>query len=238
MADVEVLLKSTKEHPVFLSFPALFEPKEYVNEGQKSWVREANFIFDREHPQFQQVKDAIAAAKTNKWPSNGPTIPVDRRPLRDGMIEDPDTGEKKARWDGYEGKVYISANRRLKAKTEEAAAKEPNPISLIDGIRGPDKKFPRLTEADGKLYAGAKVNAMLRFYAYDGAAHGNPSRINCSIEVVQFAGHGQAFGAKPVDADAVMDEVDGLMESDGFDEDNSAGGAQSQSGGSSDDDLL
>lgn len=235
--DIEIVLKSTKEHPVFLSFPDLFTPKEYENEGKKSYVREANFIIGPDHPQVDEIKAAIRKAIDQKWPSNPPTIPVDRRPLRSGMVEDPDTGEKTARWDGYEDKLFISANRRCKATTLEGALAEANPIQLIDGVRGPDKKFIRLKESDGKLYAGCRVNGILRIYAYDGSRHNNPHRINASIEAVQFAGHGEAFGAKPVDVDnhSGLDEVEGLME-DGF-----SGGSdsnQSQGSTSSTDDLL
>lgn len=236
-SDIEILLKSTREHPVFLSFPSLFEPKEYENEGRKSYVREANFIIDEDHPQVQEIKDAIRKAIADKWPSNPPTIPVERRPLRSGMIEDPDTGERKARWDGYEGKLFISANRRCKADTLEAARAEPNPIQLIDGIRGPDGKFVRLKESDGKLYAGAKVNCILRIYAYDGSRHGNPHRINASIEAVQFAGHGEAFGAKPVDADSKFDEVPDLIE-DGFSGGGTGGQQSSRAESQAADDLL
>ena len=234
--DIEIVLKSTKEHPVFLSFPDLFTPKEYENEGKKSYVREANFIIGQDHPQVEEIKAGIRKAIEQKWPSNPPTIPVDRRPLRSGMLEDPDTGEKKARWDGYDGKLFISANRRCKGSTLEAALAEGNPIQLIDGVRGPDKKFIRLKESDGKLYAGAKVNSILRIYAYDGSKHGNPHRINASIEAVQFAGHGEAFGAKPVDVDSHsgLDEVDGLME-DGFEGGNAAGQGSTSS---TTDDLL
>lgn len=233
-ADIEIILKSTKEHPLFLSFPDLFTPKEYENEGRKSYVREANFIIDPDHPQVEEVKEGIRKAIADKWPSNPPTIPVERRPLRSGMVEDPDTGEKKARWDGYDGKLFISANRRCKADTREAAMAEGNPIQLIDGVKGPDNKFVRLKESDGKLYAGARVNAILRIYAYDGSRHGNPHRINCSIEAVQFAGHGEAFGAKPVDADGLFDEVPGLME-DGFDSPAGGDAAKGASSGATDD---
>lgn len=208
--DREILLKG-----VTLSFESLFEAKTYENKNDDgsvshSYSYEANFIFPPEHPQVQEIKDAIRGSIEEKWPSNPPTIPVERRPLRSGMVVDPDTEESKPRWDGYDGKLYLSASRKVKSK------EAPNPLQLIDGVRGPDKKFVRLSEADGKLYAGAKVNAIVRIYAYDGAKHGNPSRINASLEAVQFAGHGEAFGAKPVDADSAFDEVDGLME-DGFD---------------------
>lgn len=235
--DIEIMLKSTKDHPVILSFPDLFTPKEYENEGRKSFVREANFIIDPEHPQTEEIKAAIRKAIAAKWPSNPPTIPVDRRPLRSGMVEDPDTGEKTARWDGYDGKNFVSANRRCKATTVEAAAAEPNPIQLIDGIRGQDGKFIRLKEADGKLYAGCKVNAIVRIYAYDGTKHSNPHRINASIEAVQFAGHGEAFGAKPVDVESKFDEVDGMLE-DGFEGGSDTGDTGSAGSAPADDDLL
>lgn len=222
--DKEIMLKG-----VTLSFPALFSPKRYENKNNDgtvsySYSYECNLILDESDPQVEKVKLLIREVLGEKWPSNPPTIPVDRRPLRSGMIEDPDTGEKKARWDGYENKVFVSASRKVKSPNE------PNPVQLIDGVRGPDNKFVRLTEADGKLYAGAKVNAIIRIYAYDGARHGNPHRINASIEAVQFAGHGEAFGAKPVDVEDAFDEVSGLME-DGFDD-------RQTSIGPSADDLL
>lgn len=225
--DKEIMLKG-----VVLSFPALFAPKRYENKDNAgnvtySYSYECNLILDDDDPQVVAVKTAIREAIAEKWPSNPPTIPVDRRPLRSGMIEDPDTGERKARWDGYDGKVFVSASRKVKSPNE------PNPVQLIDGVRGPDGKFVRLSEADGKLYAGAKVNAIIRVYAYDGAKHGNPHRINASIEAVQFAGHGEAFGAKPVDVEDRFGEVAGLME-DGFDDGQSSGG----SAGAADDDLL
>ena len=232
--DIEIVLSSTKDHPVILSFPDLFTPKEYENEGRKSYVREANFIIDEDHPQVDEIKAAIRKAIGGKWPSNPPTIPVDRRPLRSGMVEDPDTGEKTARWDGYENKLFVSANRRCKATDRESANAEPNPIQLIDGIRGPDKKFIRLKESDGKLYAGCKVNAILRIYAYDGTKHNNPHRINASIEAVQFAGHGEAFGAKPVDVEDKFGEVDGLLE-DGFEGGSDTGDSSSNSAPAADD---
>lgn len=226
--DREIMLKG-----VTLSFPALFAPKQYENKNKDgtvsySYSYEANLILDENHPQVQEIKDAIRGAIAEKWPSNPPTIEVARRPLRSGMIEDPDTGEKKARWDGYDGKLFVSASRKVDSQNA------PNPVQLIDGQRGPDGKFIRLKESDGKLYAGAKVNAIIRIYAYDGSKHGNPHRINASIEAVQFAGHGQAFGAKPVDADSAFDEVEGLMQ-DGFD----GGDTASQgSASSATDDLL
>jgi len=227
--DKEILLKSTPDHPIVLSFPSLFSAKEYENKDKSgnvsySYSYECNLILDPDHPQVQQVKDAIRTALNEKWPSNPPTIEVARRPLRDGMVEDPDTGEKKARYDGYDGKLFISASRKVDGR------EAPNPLSLIDGQRGSDGKFVRLKESDGKLYAGAKVNAIVRIYAYDGARHGNPHRINASIEAVQFAGHGQAFGAKPVDADSAFDEVP--LE-DGFDSPSEATGSAG-----SDDPLL
>jgi len=231
--DREIMLKSTAAHPIILSFPSLFTAKVYENKNKDgsvsySYSYECNLIIDPDHPQVEKVKEAIRGAIADKWPSNPPTITVDRRPLRSGMVEDPDTQEKTARWDGYDGKLFVSCSRKVDSQTA------PNPLQLIDGVKGPDGKFVRLKESDGKLYAGAKVNAIIRIYAYDGSRHSNPHRINASIEAVQFAGHGQAFGAKPVDADSAFDEVEGLMQ-DGF---NSPGGETSKPAASAADDLL
>ncbi|WOE76367.1 ssDNA-binding protein [Alterisphingorhabdus coralli] len=234
-ANIELTLKD-----VMLSFPSLFSPKKSEFKDAQGNVThtfsyECNLIIDRDDPQVETVKKAIRTVLSEEWPNSPPTIPADRRCLRSGMVEDPDTGEQKARWDGYDGKVFVSCRRKVQSPHE------PNPVQIIDGIRGPvdpetgKRPYPRLKESDGKIYAGAKVNAIIRIYAYNGAKDGNPHRINASIEAVQFAGHGEKFGAKPVDVDSAFDEVEGLME-DGFSD--GSGAQQGQSNSAIDDELL
>lgn len=67
-----------------------------------------------------------------------------------------------------------------------------------------DKDKSPLVEEDGKPYAGCFVNAVVRLWAQDNKWG---KRVNASLEAVQFAKDGEAFGIAPVDASSVFDEV-------------------------------
>lgn len=183
------------------------------------------------NPQAKIISDAIKAAIEAKWGDNKPMIPADRRCFRDGEPVDPDSGEKTPLYDGYAGHYYLSSNQRVSIADWEEHRK--NPIQLLDSRKGPDGKFPRLKESDGKLYSGCFADVLVRIYAYDGTKGGHPHRVNAALEAVKFVSHGEAFGAKPVDADSAFDEEDS---EDGFDDVGSA--AATTSAASAEDDLL
>jgi hypothetical protein len=61
-----------------------------------------------------------------------------------------------------------------------------------------DKDLRPLVGEDGKPYAGCYVNCTLRLWAQDNK-YGK--RVNASLEAVQFARDGEAFGAAPVSAE-------------------------------------
>ncbi len=226
MADtnIEIKLKDVR-----LSFCNLFEPQEQKNDDGKSTFKYNTVILldkQKDAEQIKGIREAMRKAKIARWGDSAPTIPGERLCLRDGEPIDPDTvetdndgnpipgsGVRKPLYDGYEGKMFLTANRGVKADTMEEALKMPNPVALIGPRKGPDGKFAQLKESDGLLYSGVYANVVVRIYAYDGQGK-NPNRINCSLEAIQHKRHGEAFGAKKVDVNTAFDEEEG---EDGFD---------------------
>lgn len=221
--NVEVILKNVR-----LSFENVWEPKVYRNKKTndiEGYAYECNLLLDKDadKAQIDIVRAAMRETIAKTWGSNPPTIPAENRCLRDGEIVDPDTNEKKPRWTGYDNKVYVSAKRRVDGP------ETPNPVQLLDGVKGADGKFIRLKKSDGKMYAGVYVDAILRVYGYDGQKDGNPNRVNASLEALKFRRHGEAFGNAPVDADSRFEENE---PEDGFGETSTSKPAPA------DDDLL
>lgn len=223
---------------VRLSFAHLFQPQEQENDdGEKRYTYNASCLIPKKlsdgsaNPQVKEIVDAMKSAVEATWPGQKKVIPSERRCFRDGEPIDPDTvdesvagsGTRVPLYDGYAGHYYLSTNRGVKAKDS------PNPLQLL----GPKKTakdangkpcFPTLTEADGMLYSGCYADVIVNIYGYDGKGK-NPDRINASLEAVKFRAHGEAFGAKPVDANSLFDEE----EDDDFD----TGGSAAE-----DDDLM
>ena len=243
-ADIELVFKDVQ-----LSFADLFTPKANKNKktGEvESYTIESAILFDKGNPaHVEYIKEGQAAMKqaiANKWPSNPPIILPENRCFRPGEVVDPDTNEKVARYEGYANKVVLTARKRLKDGDVNPVTGKlivPNPVQLLgpkktekDPVTG-KARFPILTGSEGLLYSGAFVTVIVRIYAYDGTKHGNPHRVNCSLEVVKFKRHGQAFGAKPVDANSLLDDD----QDDDGDDDMVSPGAAAAAKADDDDDL-
>jgi hypothetical protein len=209
--NIEIKLTNVR-----LSFAdALFEPQvDTGDDGKERYSNNCVFLLDKvkDADQIKKIQAAMIQARDAKWPGqNKKSIPTDKRCLVDGEPADPDTNERRPRYDGWGGQMALSAKKALKAKTDKKVTLIGPKKTAVDGQGKPC--FPRLTEADGLLYGGAYVNAIVRIYAFDGkgkASDGKnyPDRINCSLEAVQFKAHGEPFGAKRVDADSAFDEED------------------------------
>lgn len=122
--------------------------------------------------------------------------------LRDGDEEE---------WAGYAGHYYVSASRTTHGG-EDSAPKRPFRIIGPRKVKNPDTgkmEFPEVREGEqGAPYAGCYVNAIVRFWGQDSAEYGK--RINCSIEAVQFAKDGEAFGGgKKINVNDAFDDMDG-----------------------------
>jgi hypothetical protein len=199
--NIKLLIKNAR-----LSFANLARPKERTDAKTKQvtgYSYELNALVPKADTEaVEALKEAVRKALAARWGDNPPKIPADRRCLRDGEPKDEDSGKPAPLYDGYAGCVYISASQRVDTKDQ------PCPVQLLDSRKGADGKFPRLTPAEvrSKLYSGAYADVVISIYGFDGSKNEVPNRVNASLEAVKFVAHGDAFGAKAVDADALFDE--------------------------------
>ncbi len=165
---------------VRLSFPHLFKPQESKDGGSAKYG--ASFLIPKHTPEGKALAKLISDKQKEMvtdfyGPGKEPQYKPDKKCFRDGDLEN---------WDGYKDHYYISSSNSRKP-------------TLLDRDKTP------LTEADGKLYAGCYVVAILRIWIQDHKEYGK--RINASLEGVQFYKKGEPFGAAPLDADA-FDEIE------------------------------
>lgn len=235
--NVEVKLKNVR-----LSFLTVFRPKERRDDKTKEltgYNYATAILLDKKDDaaQIEAVKAAMRKARESEWGENPPRIQADKYCMRDGEPLDPDTNEARPLYDGYEGKMYISANRPVGVEDYEAIKKgeKDRPVTVIGPKKGANGKFAILSEnSEFAPYSGCYANVIIRIYAFPGKEN-QPPRINASLEAIQFVRHGERFGGSaPVDADSAFDEVEGYDDMD-------AGSSSGTSGGSaaaSDDDFL
>ena len=163
---------------VRLSFAQIFRAKAFNDDDSGTPKFNCSFLIDK-----QKGKAAIdmvkAAIREAAKAKWGDDIPK-LKPDK-FCLRDGDNEE----WDGYAGCMYVSASN-------------PHRPTIVDRDRRP------LTEDDGKPYSGCYVNAVIRVWAQDNKWG---KRINASLEAIQFVRHGEAFGARPVDADEVFDDL-------------------------------
>jgi hypothetical protein len=165
---------------VRLSFPELFTPKS-IDGGKARFT--ANFLIPKtDKEQIKAIKSIIDEITNEEF--GGKALPADKLPFRDGDEKD---------YDGYEGCYAISTAKQAELGRPTVVDKDKTP----------------LVAEDGKPYPGCYVNAIVRFYALNGKSTKKPNgygkRICCSLEVVQFAKDGEAFGAPKADLNELPD---------------------------------
>lgn len=169
---------------VRLAFPAIFEPKSVQGEDP---AYSASLILPPDHPQMQEINDAIEAVAKEKWGAKSADTLKAIRAKDNSCLHDGDT---KANYDGFEGNFYISSRSKTK------------PLVLDRG--GPN--YP-LAQSDGRPYGGCFVNTSLELWAQD---NNFGKRVNAQLKGVQFVRDGDAFsGGAPADPDDFADLGDG-----------------------------
>lgn len=246
-----------------ISFVEVFEPVQGSDDKGNPTDRfylSTSILLDKDteagKAQTAAIRQGMKDARAAEWGDEKVSIGAQALCLQDGEPIDPDTieydadekpipgtGTRVARWAGYEGRMYVSANKPIGTKTskpktmEEARAilRDNNPVQIL----GPRKTaqdrngtpiFPTLTDKDGLIYSGAICDVIIKIYPYNGTGKGgngknHPHRINASLEAIKFVEHGVRFGGgKPVDAQNAFDEEE---DEDGADAP-ATGGATSQ----------
>lgn len=182
----QIVLKNVR-----LSFPHLFVPTKSTEDGALKY--RAAFLMDPDTAQgkinINTIESELARVKADKWKDKADKIKFkeDRLAFVDGnTCTSQDTGDI---YNGYEDMMVIKT----------ANSKKPQ---VVDGSRA------ALTEeeAEGKIYAGCYVNAVVSLYAINDADKGG-NGIFATVEAVQFSRHGEAFGAAQVDVEDVFDEI-------------------------------
>lgn len=169
---------------VRLSFPDLFEAKDYQNDGKFRY--NATFLVEPGSNNDKAVRAALKAAAEEKFGKKADAI---LKSLENNSNKfcylDGNTKE----YDGYEDMMYIAAHRKQA---------DGRPL-IIDQQKQP------LTAADGKPYAGCYVNALIDVWAQDGQNTG----IRCTLKGVQFSKDGDSFSGS---AAAKLDDFDEISE--------------------------
>lgn len=162
---------------VRLSFPALFKAEGIKNDPSSKPRYGATFLVSKTDAKtVKAIGDEIKRLEAKHFKGKA---------LADKDICFHD-GDQQS-YDGYEGTMYLAANR---------SEKQGRP-TVVDRDKTP------LAESDNRPYAGCYVNAVVRFYVPK-----DWKKVCCSLEIVQFLKDGDTFGAPRADLDTLPDEID------------------------------
>lgn len=166
------------------SYPSVFKKKAFGGDdgdGEGKPKFQLTALVEPGSKADKQISKAIDEIIDEMWGDRPKKLKDDRVCYRDGNEKDPVP-------EGYENMMYLTMSNERRPQ-------------VVDRDKSP------LTEEDGKIYGGCIVNVVARLWAQDHPKWG--VRINGSLEAVQFAGKGEAFGAAPVDVDEKFDDESG-----------------------------
>jgi hypothetical protein len=182
---------------VRLAFPALDAPKGMsgaTSDEDDKAAYGARLIIEPKSENAQILRDAMAAAATQKWEGKGSAVLkqliADRKVcFVTSEYRNQKTGEP---YTGFEGMWHVGARNSLQPSVYDRSGEV---VPQVDIAR--------------VFYSGCYVHAMLSVYAQDNKWG---RRINASLLGVRFAGHGEAFGgarvARASDFSDIVDDAD------------------------------
>lgn len=207
MATKPPVIGETILYDVRLAFAKLFEPDKSAEGGGLKFS--ANFLMDPNEDKGQENIEKCEAAVADviknyaPWKNKEPRIKPDRKFFLPGDdCRNATTGEI---YGGFEGMMVAKASKK--------AAPSPDPKDPSHKRFRPQLFYrgnKPITEDDGTLYAGCRVDAVIRFYAVHEVDKGGAG-IFASAELIRFRRDDTPFGAPPVDVSALEDspEEDG-----------------------------
>ncbi len=172
---MKVMLKNVR-----LAFPNLFEAR---GVGDSEPRFSATFIFPVDGEAHKAMTAAIEQVAKEKWGAKTEASMKTVRAKNKLCLHD---GAEKARYDGFDGMMYVSASNKDR------------PL-VVDRKRAP------LQPGDGLPYAGCHVNAQIDIWAQENQ-YG--LGINAGLLGVQFAKEGDRFGGGGVASADAFDEIE------------------------------
>lgn len=157
----------------------LFVPKAGEDGGTPKY--KSAFLIDPASPLIIEANKAIEACAVAKWGAKAEqTLKLLRATGKVALAD----GDLKP-YNGYAGKMYINASNAMRP-------------TVVNRDKTP------LTEADGVIYSGCKVHAVIEFWAQDNKFG---KRINAELKGVQFAADGERFAAGAVADASDFDDI-------------------------------
>ena len=180
---------------VRLSFPHLVEPHSAAANAVKKYS--ADFIMLPSHKGFTDFMARVAVLAQEKWKDNSPAvlqmIQADRKLRCFGGPADKVDKKTFKPYSGYDGAVYISAN---KDQMPQMIRDNGSPVDA-----GNTMEYQQLAR---KLYGGCRVNAAIKPWCQENQ-YGRG--IRCDLVAIQFARDDEAFGEGAADASAMFGAV-------------------------------
>lgn len=161
---------------VRLAFPQLFKADD------KFGKYGTQLIIEKGSANAKKIDDAIEQAAKEKWGAKAETT---LKAIKAGGKICFTDGDAKADYEGFEGNMSLSTGNSARP-------------TVVNKDKTP------LTEADGVIYAGCYVNAIVDIWAQDNS-YGK--RINASLRGVQFAKDGDQFGGGGVAKDSDFEDI-------------------------------
>lgn len=173
---------------VRLAFPDLFTAKA-INAGDTPRYG-AQLIVEKGSANEAAIEAAIQEVAKAKWGVKAEeTLRTLRAKTKICFLD----GDLKSEYAGFAGNMSLSAGNTARP-------------TVVNRDRTP------LTEADGVIYSGCYVNAIVEIWAQENT-HGK--RVNCSLRGIQFASDGEAFAGGGV---ASADEFEELTDTSAADD--------------------
>ena len=171
---------------VRLAFPKLWTAEPFPGGTDPTPYFSAMFILGKDHPQAKQLEAMMDRIAKEKWNARGPAVLKAAKAMGKVFYRD---GDSKAEYDGFEGNMFVSARSKTRP-------------TVLDGLR------QTTTEADGIVYGGCYVNAIISCFGYTKGNNG----LGAGLKGVQFRAKGDAFSGGGIPADA--DDFDEIGTSD------------------------
>jgi Protein of unknown function (DUF2815) len=174
---MKIQLKHSKQFPIRLSFPQLWQAVKVRNpdgsEGDGKAQYSCNVLIHPDDPQIAAIRKIFEEEAKSQWGDKASLVLAELNAKDRTCLHN---GDFKSDYDGYPGHWYLTC-------------RSPTAPLVLGRLKEP------LREADGRPYGGCYVNLSVDIYAQDNRQWGK--RINARFRGIQFVEDGEAFAGGP-----------------------------------------